>query len=290
MFELAKKYLSQVKAEKSINTLRGYSNAMERFFDALEITDPAQISALTSSRVQDYLFSLKESGLSAASVNSHGRNILTFFRWANENGCPNELKVKRFKESKKIKAVFTSEEVHNMLSKTARKEKLMILMLAFTGLRRDEIANVKVSDIRNCTLLVQEGKGDKQRIIPLHEDVCNLINDYLKERKCGDFEYLFYSRKSFTREGTPHKLTGEAVRYIVKNAMAKAGIAPERINQLSAHSLRRFFATYMLKNNASLSKIQLTLGHASPMTTLLYLRSAGAEIAKEEIEGLPSLM
>ena len=82
----------------------------------------------------------------------------------------------------------------------------------------------------------------------------------------------------------------EAIRYSVKSAMLKAGIIPERVAKMSAYSMRRFFAVYLARNNASITKIQLLMGHESAVTTAIYLKSAGAEIAEEEIKALPSLM
>jgi integrase/recombinase XerD len=287
MFTLAQKYLDQVKIDKSINTLRGYTGSLELFFKVLNITSPEDVVKLTDADIADFLFGLKER-LASSSVNAHGRNLLAFFRWLNNNGYPNNLHMKTLKQPKTIKAVFSDAEVEAMLANTNHKERLIILMLAYTGLRRDEISSVKLSDIQDNVLLVSHGKGDKQRKIPLHAHLVSAIDKYVrKERDADGFEYLFYSRKSLDHNNEIHKLTGEAIRRIVKMAMLKAGISQERSDQLSAHSLRRYFAVYLLKHNLSINKIQLVLGHSSPLTTAIYLRSAGAEIAADEIAGLP---
>jgi site-specific recombinase XerD len=287
MFTLAQKYLEQVKIDKSPNTLRGYTGSLELFFKVLNVTSPEDVVKLTDADIADFLFGLKER-LASSSVNAHGRNLLAFFRWLNNNGYPNTFRVKTLKQPKTIKAVFSDTEVESMLANTNHKERVIILMLAYTGLRRDEISSVKLSDIQGDVLLVSHGKGSKQRKIPLHPHVLAAINEYIKkERDAKDFEYLFYSRKSLDHNGEIHKLTGEAIRRTVKMAMIKAGIAPERAEQLSAHSLRRYHAVYLLKHNVSINKIALLLGHSSTVTTAIYLRSAGAEIAAEEIAGLP---
>lgn len=291
MFTELEKYLSQVKSDKSPHTLRSYTNSLTRFCNTCEILYPEQISTMTSAQVQDYLYGLKNNGLSASTVNSHARNLIVFFRWLTENGHPNDLHTKMFRQSKTIKDVPTPEEVKAMLATTkTKRERLLLAMLSFTGMRREEITNVKISDISGCFVTIN-GKGRKQRKLALHEDVCKLLNEYLIKRD-ADFEYLFYTRKSFAGRGDamPHKLTAEAIRQTVKRAMRNAGIPEERVAKMSAHSMRRFFAVYLLKNNASLSKIQLLLGHSSATTTAIYLQSAGAEIADEDVRALPSLI
>jgi site-specific recombinase XerD len=290
MFTELEKYLEQVKSDKTATTLRGYSTSLIRFCDSLKIESAKQIQKLSSSNIQDYLYGLKNAGLSASSVNSHARNIMVFFKWLNENGYKNELHIKKMKESKTIKPVPSEEEIKNILGATSGQRKLLIAMMCFTGLRREEAANIKISDIQNCHLTIN-GKGRKQRRLLLHDDICKLLNKWLAKRDV-EFEYLFYSRRTFAGngDGTPHKLTGDTINRIVKAGMLKGGLSPERIATLGAHSLRRFFAVYLLKNNASLSQIQVLLGHESALTTALYLRSAGAEIAENEIRSLPSLM
>lgn len=283
------KYLKQIESDKSKHTLRSYANSIGRFVDTCGVHNAQELVQMTSAQVQDYLYSLKDSGCSPATVNTHGRNLLAFFNWLNENGYENSLHFKHLKQSKKIKDVLTVDEVKAMLATSKGKARLMIAMMAFTGLRREEVTNIKVEDIRDCSIIIH-GKGRKERKITLHDDVCTLLNEYLASRDT-DYEYLFYSRKNFNGKGGEiHPLTAEAVRMTVKTAMLNAGIAPERVEKMSAHTMRRFFATYLAKNNLSLTKIQLLMGHESATTTAIYLQSAGAEIASDDLKALPSLV
>ena len=290
MFPELEKYLKQIETDKTKTTLRGYTTSIIRFCDTLKIESAEQIQKMTSSQIQDYLYGLADTGLSPVSMNSHGRNLMAFFKWLNDNGYENILHVKKFKEEKTIKAVPTENEMRSILANTTGQRKLLIALMAFTGARREEVANIKISDISGCFVTLH-GKGRKERRIALHNDLCVLINNWIVKRD-SDIEYLFYSRKSFAGRGTgkPHQLTGDTINCMVKAAMLKGGISPERIDKMSAHSIRRFFAVYLLKNNASLSKIQLLMGHESALTTAIYLKSAGAELAEEEIKSLPSLM
>jgi site-specific recombinase XerD len=285
------KYLTQVASDKSKHTLTSYQSALTRFCKDMNIVSASQISSLTSANIQDYLYALKDSGLSSSSVNAHARILIAFFNWLKDNGVENDLHAKKFKESKTIKDVPTPEEVKAMIANTnSLSKKFLIALMAFTGMRREEITNIKLSDISGCFITVH-GKGRKERKLPLHEDVCKLLNNYLAKRD-AEFEYLFYSRKSFAGQGDgqPHQITAKYVITAVRHAMLSAGIAPERIAKMGAHSMRRFFAVYLAKNNASLTKIQLLMGHESATTTAIYLKSAGAEIAEDEIKALPSLM
>ena len=210
MFSELEKYLKQVESDKSPHTLRSYNNTLIRFCSDFDISSVSQIIKLTSADVQDYLYSLKNGGLNPSSVNSHARNLVAFFSWLKDNGYENDLHVKRFKQDKTIKDVPTPDEVKNMIANTSGKQKLLITLMAFTGMRREEITNIKLSDISGCFITIH-GKGRKERRLALHEDVCKLLNEYLAKRN-ADIEYLFYSRKSFGGNGEPHRLTAEAIR------------------------------------------------------------------------------
>ena len=82
----------------------------------------------------------------------------------------------------------------------------------------------------------------------------------------NDSEYLF------SHEG--NKLTGEAVRTRVHGAASRAGIEPERVDQITPHTLRRSFATNMLENGVSLDILQKALGHSSVVTTQRYAKTS----------------
>jgi site-specific recombinase XerD len=284
------KYLKQVASDKSKHTLTSYQSALTRFCKDMKIESASQISSLTSANIQDYLYTLKDGGLNPSSVNAHARVLIAFFNWLKDNGVENDLHAKKLKESKTIKDVPSPEEVRAMIANTSGMKKLLIALLAFTGARREEVTNIKLSDISGCFVTLH-GKGRKERRIALHDDLCKLLNACLAKRD-ADIEYLFYSRRSFAGQGDgqPHQITAKYVITAVRHAMLSAGIAPERIAKMGAHSLRRFFSVYLLRNNVSIGKIQLLLGHSSPTTTAIYLQSAGAEIAEDEIKALPSLM
>ena len=286
------KYLTQIASDKSVHTLRSYKSTLERFCEVCNITSISHISEMTSGDVQDYLYTLKDEGLKATSVNSHARNLTAFFNWMRDNGIPVDIHTKKFTEEKHIADVPTFDEVKNMIATSTGKSKLLITLMAFTGARREEVTNIKVSDIKQGFLAIRQGKGRKDRLIPLHEDLRKMLDSYIAKRDAPDFEYLLYSRRTIggVGGGEIHKLNAEAIRYSVKAAMLKAGIPEERVACMSAHSMRRFFACFLLKNNVPLGKIQLLLGHSDVKTTMIYLRSAGAEIAEEEVKGLPSLV
>lgn len=136
-----------------------------------------------------------------------------------------------------------------------------------TGLRAAELARLDVGDVdlQQRLLLVRQGKGRKDRVIPFGESVRAAILRYLREGRDERPGALF-----LTRDG--YRLHRLRVNGIVRDAGARAGVVA------SAHCLRHSFATHLLRNGASLPEIAALLGHASLQSTEIYLRVEVADL------------
>ena len=139
-----------------------------------------------------------------------------------------------------------------------------ILTLAYaTGIRRNELLTIKLSDIdRKRGLIRIVGKGNKQREVPLSDNLFQLVDLYYKRYR--PFVYLF--------EGSIPKLaySETSMANIVNKAALKVGIK----KKISPHVLRHSFATHMLEKGVNLKRVQLLLGHNSMKTTSIYLHLA----------------
>lgn len=133
------------------------------------------------------------------------------------------------------------------------------------GLRVSELVGLKISNVFFDEMYVKvEGKGSKQRLIPISETALRDINNYLPWRrsldiKPGNEDYLFLSRRGA-------KLTRQMVFIMVKKFATDAGVKTE----LSPHTFRHSFATHLLEGGANLRAIQQMLGHESILTTEIY--------------------
>lgn len=133
------------------------------------------------------------------------------------------------------------------------------------GLRVSELVGLKISNVFFDEMYVKvEGKGSKQRLIPISETALRDINNYLPWRrsldiKPGNEDYLFLNRRGA-------KLTRQMVFIMVKKFATDAGVKTE----LSPHTFRHSFATHLLEGGANLRAIQQMLGHESILTTEIY--------------------
>lgn len=185
-----------------------------------------------------------------------------------------KIMVRRPRGEKKLPVVLSVTEAHALIEAPISEKHRLILTLAYaTGIRRNELLNIKLKDIdRERGLIKIEGKGNKQREVPLSDSLLSLVEVYYKRYRPS--VYLF--------EGSVKgKTYSEAsVHNVVKNAALKSGIK----KNVSPHILRHTFATHMLERGVNLKRLQLLLGHSSMKTTSIYLHLA--DIDKAELPDL----
>jgi site-specific recombinase XerD len=144
---------------------------------------------------------------------------------------------------------------------TARRDRLMILLLYGCGLRTSELCALNVSDINRerHELVVQKGKGDKPRSIPIPEALFTELLAYLLER--GKRGALF--RTHFLER----RITDKDVCAVVTDVATRAGLRAG----VTARTLRHSFATHLMDRGVDLAIIASLMGHRSPQETGVYL-------------------
>lgn len=172
------------------------------------------------------------------------------------------------RKSLKLPVVLSKEEVNRMIGSTNNlKHKLIIMFLYYAGLRLDEARNLGWEDIDfdRETIHLKTAKGDKERVVFLHEKLVDLL------RMCGTKETgpVFISQ----RDGKYNKRT---IQQIIKSASKKAGIR----KNVTPHTLRHSFATHLLEGGADIRHIQQLLGHKDLKTTQIYTHVANKDIKK----------
>ena len=129
--------------------------------------------------------------------------------------------------------------------------------------------------------MIVEGKGDKQRLVPLSPVASDLIKEYLPIRNAGPIKKEGSDILFLNRRGAP--LTRVMVFYIIRDLAAAAGIT----KKVSPHTLRHSFATHLLEGGANLRAIQEMLGHESIATTEIYLHLDRTRLRAELLEHHP---
>jgi integrase/recombinase XerD len=157
----------------------------------------------------------------------------------------------------------------SLWSAMGKRDKAVLEVLYGCGLRSRECARVNVADVslEQKTLWVRDGKGHKDRLVPLPHQTCRALTLYLRE---GRPEIVMDPREDalFLSNARKRLLDG-GVRLVVKTYAKSLGLA-----ELSSHGLRHACATHLLENGADVRHVQKILGHASIKTTAIYTRVA----------------
>jgi site-specific recombinase XerD len=179
-------------------------------------------------------------------------------------GAAEELKVKRPRRVSPLPSVLTKAQINDLVEVTRNcKHKAIIALLCSSGLRRNELLRLSITDIDSKEMLVhiRLGKGFKDRNTILADRTLVLLRQYFKIFNPQPKVYLFEGPTA----GTPY--SGSSVAKIVKKAAHLAKIE----KNVTPHVLRHTFATLLLKQHTHIKEIQRLLGHQSVNTTMQYL-------------------
>jgi integrase/recombinase XerD len=270
-------YRNYVKAERGLaaNTVLAYSRDLERF--AAWATDAGMADYLqpTIHELTNYLFHLRTEGLDPASIARHLVALKTFYRFLRleERGRPDAVEMLSSPALwQRIPQVLSPESVEKLLAAPAPEERFylrdraILETLYATGSRASEVVNLKLADLHLDSAFCKcQGKGGKQRIVPLGDQARRALAAYLEQqrprlvRSVPDVPYVFVSRAG-------RALTREMLWVLVKKYVVRAGLNAD----VSPHTLRHSFATHLLAGGADLRTVQELLGHASIRTTQHY--------------------
>jgi site-specific recombinase XerD len=170
------------------------------------------------------------------------------------------------KQHKRLPTVLSQEEVSRLIDATGNlMHRAMVMTLYATGVRRAELCRLKVADIDSgrMVLHIQQGKGGRDRDVPLSPTLLETLREYWRWMKPKT--YLFPGMENNWRADVP--VTTKVAWIAVTEAAKAAGIT----KRVSPHTLRHSFATHLLEAGADLRTIQLLLGHAKLADTTIYL-------------------
>ena len=184
------------------------------------------------------------------------------------------------KTPRRLPSVLSLEEVTRLIDCAANlKHRAMLMTLYSTGLRRAELVRLKVEDIdsQRMVIHVHQGKGGKDRDVPLSPKLLETLREYFRRTKPQT--YLF------PNPGSDTPLTSKAVWHACHDAVERAGIQ----KKISPHSLRHSYATHLLEAGTDLRTIQLLLGHADIKHTIVYLHLSQKHLhaAANPLDSLP---
>jgi len=270
-------FIEYLKFEKrySRHTILSYETDLTYFFDYI-ITQYGEtpLEQLSHIYIRSWLASLKDAKLTSKSINRKISTLKSFFKYQLKIGkiqqtpmakivAPkDEKRLPNFVADRDIKTLF--EHVEFTDDWKGKTERLLLLLFYNTGMRLSELIGLKDGSINfsNHTLKVL-GKGNKERILPLHPEIIADIKSYILNKKEA-FQDLPDACLFVNEKGKP--FYPRAVYTIVKKYLDTVTTIEKR----SPHVLRHTFATHLTNNGADLNAVKELLGHSSLAATQVY--------------------
>ncbi|ADV42893.1 site-specific tyrosine recombinase XerD [Bacteroides helcogenes] len=290
---IIRKYNQYLRLEKSLspNTLDAYQTDLEKLLRFLE-DEKIDILAVTLDDLQRFTAGLHDIGIHPRSQARILSGIKSFFHFLVLAGYlendPSEL-LEGPKIGFKLPEVLTVEEIDRIIAaidmntNEGQRNRAILETLYSCGLRVSELCNLKISDLYfNEGFIKVEGKGSKQRLVPISHRAITEITNWLDDRKerwkiKKDFEdYVFLARWG-------NGISRIMIFHFIKELAEKAGIT----KSISPHTFRHSFATHLLEGGANLRAIQCMLGHESIATTEIYTHIDRNMLRSEIIEHHP---
>ena len=264
------KFLRFLEHEKrySVHTLKSYSTDLEQFIQFL--SSEFQVNTVKDVNfqfVRSWIARLLSNNISARSVNRKITTLKTYFRFLLQENMIKQSPMQKIispKTSKKLPVFVEEIKMDELLNEIAfgegflaQRDRLILELFYFTGIRLSELINLKNTDIdfSNSTILVL-GKRNKERLIPLISDIVSKIKELSTSNKSP---FLFT-----TEEGK--QISTKQVYRLVNKYLSMV----TSLDKKSPHILRHTFATHMLNNGADINAIKELLGHANLSATQAY--------------------
>jgi integrase/recombinase XerD len=171
------------------------------------------------------------------------------------------------KKVQRLPIILSAEEVAQLIdSAVTAFHRILLMTLYATGVRRAELAGLKITDIdsRRMIIHIQGGKGRKDRDVMLSPKLLQALREYWRGLRRKPTNWLFPGGRSHTGD---HHISPKTIWYACENAAQRAGIR----KKIHPHTLRHCFATHLLEAGADLRTIQILLGHRDLEETTIYL-------------------
>lgn len=272
---LLEEYHIYLKMEKSLskNTVESYERDLKKLEQYLSDAHISLIDA-GEEHLRDFIIEIGEIGINERSQARLISGIKSFYKFLIYKDKitidPTEL-LESPKIGLRLPEVLTIEEIDSIISAIdlskpdGHRNKTIIEILYGSGLRVSELVNLKISNIFfDEEYMLIEGKGNKQRLVPISTESEKQIKLWLEERRHLNINKGSEDALILNLRGG--KISRMAVFNIIKSTAEAAGIK----KTISPHTYRHSFATHLLENGANLRAIQQLLGHESITTTELY--------------------
>ncbi|MEY8630351.1 site-specific tyrosine recombinase XerD [Bacteroides nordii] len=290
--QIIKKYQQYLKLEKSLskNTLDAYMTDLSKLLNFLQ-AENTRVLDVCLNDLERFSAGLHDIGIhprSQARIISGIKSFFHFLIMADYiEADPSEL-LEGPKIGFKIPEVLTVEEIDTIISaidlskNEGQRNRAMLETLYSCGLRVSELTNLKLSDLYFDEGFIKvEGKGSKQRLVPISPRAIKEIQLYFIDRNRGKIKKEYEDFVFLARWGK--NISRIMVFHLIKELAQISGIT----KNINPHTFRHSFATHLLEGGANLRAIQCMLGHESIATTEIYTHIDRNMLRSEIIEHHP---
>jgi integrase/recombinase XerC len=269
----------------SSKTLRAYGDDLRQFLgwvakNRVDWETPKRFSRVDVEGFMNYLAGQQMSGVTRVRKLAAIRKFFTFME---ENrilaGNPAHT-VKGARREEKEPGILYKEQYKALLYEASDNVRDYAIIMTFlqTGIRLSELVNLKLEDIdfEHRILTVRQGKGKKDRHIPIVDEAAKALRNYLRYRNTELIldDDIFFLAKNGT------SLNVSSVKYIVAKYVKKAGIR----KKVSVHTLRHTFGAHKADKHMGIATLQELMGHKKKETTLKYIHLAKTNLRQEMVQ------
>jgi len=269
-------FLNYVEYEKrySKHTLQAYSNDIAQFQVYIASQGVKDILAVSHIDIRNWMVSLVRDKITPRSINRKVSSLKSFYKYLIRKGLVVKNPLSKVQTPKTAKRLPVFVEEHNMsklFSQIAFQDgyagvlhKTILEILYGTGMRRSELVHLKIANLDSYSSQIKVlGKGNKERIIPVHKGLMEQIQTYLATR-ANDFPDVSSESLLLDERGgqiSPHRINSVVKHYL--NLVTT-------VTKKSPHVLRHSFATHLMNNGADINAVKELLGHSSLAATQVY--------------------
>jgi integrase/recombinase XerC len=277
MFDKFTSYL-QFEKRYSEHTVLAYGQDLNAFVEFAEVKKIADFADLSSAFIRSWIVYLIEGGMKNKSVNRKLASLRTFYKWMRKEGLIDHSPMTKVQGPKNEKhlPVFAKEsellpsKIEELFSDdySGKRDALMLELFYQTGIRLSELIGLTLKDIQGNQIKVL-GKRNKERIIPISDDLVQQIQKYLELRKeisskCENLLLLDSGNKLYPT------FAYRKINYYLGKVTS--------LDKKSPHILRHTFATHMLNRGTGLETLKDLLGHANLSATQVYTHNSFAQL------------
>ncbi len=294
--DVKQRFCTYLTVEKGLskNTAEGYTDDVNKLLLYVE-SGGINMTDVKESDLHEFMCGLDDIGIVPRSQARILSGVKAFFKFLKIEGYIDEnpaLMLESPNFGRRLPDVLSVEEIDAMIDAIdlgkadGQRNKAIIETLYGCGLRVSELVNLRLSQIYTREeYIIVDGKGSKQRLVPISQVALNAIKKYVGGRRSrvkvarGCDDIVFLSKRG-------GKLSRVMVFYVIKQLCELAGI----YKNISPHTLRHSFATHLLEGGANLRAIQQMLGHESITTTEIYVHIDRSTLRREILEHHPRNM